>query len=222
MTIVVHHLETSRSHRVLWLFEELELAYELKTYARDPKTMRSPKSACAIHPRGRFPMVEYKGHTLAESGAIIEEVLDDHPRLRPEPGTEAHRRYRYFLHYAEGSLMSPLLVSLITGQLRTKDVPFLVRPIAKAISKNIDAAFTTPELRAHVEFLESELKDRPFLAGDELSGADVQMSFPIEALLSKRGGFDASKAPNLTAYLARLQARPAYQTALAKGGPVLM
>lgn len=219
MDIVVHHLERSRSHRLLWLLEELGLDYELKTYERDPKTMRAPKSATSVHPRGRFPMLEIDGLVLAESGAIVEELLDRHPDagLRPTDA-EGLRRYRYFLHYAEGSLMSPLLVGLITGQLRGKNVPFLVRPIAKAIAGNVDAAYTTPELKAHVAFLEQELAEREYVAGD-FSGADIQLSYPVAALLTRTS---TEAGPKLRAYFERLEARPAYQAALAKGGPVML
>ncbi|MCA9611174.1 MAG: glutathione S-transferase [Sandaracinus sp.] len=215
--ITVHHLERSRSHRVLWLLEELGLPYEVVRYERDPETMRAPEALRKIHPLGKSPVVDVDGVVLAESGAILEELVDlAGGKLRPEAGSEAHRRYRFFLHYAEGSLMPPLLVHLITGQLRTKKIPFLVRPIAKAIAGQIDGAFTNGELASNVAFLEKELASRSFLAGDELSAADVQMSYPVLALLSRSG----APAPAIRAYVARLEARPAYAKAIEVGGPI--
>lgn len=216
-TITVHHLESSRSHRVLWFLEELELPYALKRYARDPETFRAPPELTAVHPLGKSPVVEIDGRKYAESGAILEHLTDlSGGHMRPEPGTEAFDRYRFFLHYAEGSLMPPLLVALITQRLRAK-VPWPVRPIARGIADRIDGAFTKGELAVNTAFLEEELRDRTFLAGDALTAADIQMSFPIEALLS-RGNVDA---PRVRAYLERLRARPAYARALERGGPVL-
>lgn len=217
MKITVHHLERSRSHRVLWMLEELGLPYELVEYRRDPETMRAPAALKKVHPLGKSPVIDVDGVVYAESGAILEQLVDvANGALRPEPGTEAHRRYRFFLHYAEGSLMPPLLVSLITSQLRGKKVPFLVRPIGKAIAAQIDGAFTNAELQSNVAFLEAELASRPFLAGDELSAADVQMSYPVWALLSRSN----APAPNLRAYHERLKARPAYARAIERGGPI--
>lgn len=215
--ITVHHLERSRSHRVLWMLEELGLPYELVEYRRDPETMRAPAELKKVHPLGKSPVVEIDGVVFAESGAILEQLVDvAKGALRPELGSEAHRRYRFFLHYAEGSLMPPLLVSLITGQLRGKKVPFLVRPIGKAIASQIDGAYTNAELRSNVAFLEAELASRPFLAGDELTAADVQMSYPVWALLSRSD----APAPKLRAYYERLKARPAYARAIERGGPI--
>lgn len=217
MKITVHHLERSRSHRVLWMLEELGLPYELVEYRRDPETMRAPAALKKVHPLGKSPVIDVDGVVYAESGAILEQLVDvANGALRPEPGTEAHRRYRFFLHYAEGSLMPPLLVSLITSQLHGKKVPFLVRPIGKAIAAQIDGAFTNAELQSNVAFLEAELASRPFLAGDELSAADVQMSYPVWALLSRSN----APAPNLRAYHERLKARPAYARAIERGGPI--
>lgn len=218
-SITVHHLERSRSHRVLWLLEELALPYELVTYERDPETMRAPRALREIHPLGKSPVVELDGQVLAESGAILEHLVDHAGgTLRPEPGTDAFRRYRFFLHYAEGSLMPPLLVRLITGQLEGKKVPFLVRPIAKGIAAQINRAYTNGELRLHVSYLERELSERPYLTGEELTAADVQMSYPVEALVA-RGGVEA---PNLSAYLQRLRARPGYARAIERGGPIMI
>jgi glutathione S-transferase len=227
--ILVHHLERSRSLRVLWLLEELGAPYVLKEYARHPETMRAPPELRAMHPLGRSPVVTIDGVVLAESGAILEHLVDelgvarvDEPgasRLRPGPGTEAHRRYRFFMHYAEGSLMPPLLVRLITNRLKTAKLPFFVKPVAKGIAAKIDASYTAPEIENHLRFLEGELASRPFFVGDELTAADVQMSYPLEAAAA-RGGLGA-QYPNLTGWLERIHGRPAYRRAVERGGPPL-
>ena len=220
-TITLHHLERSRSHRVLWLLEELGLEYSIERYQRDPKTMRAPGSLKKIHPLGKAPVLQIDDVVVAESGAIMEHVVETvgEGRLRPELGTEAHRRYRFFLHYAEGSLMPPLLVALITSKIRSAPLPFFIKPITKTIANNVDGSFTNGELESHRAFLESELEGREFLTGDELSAADVQMSYPLEAMESRAGFADQ---PRLRGYLERLRARPAYQRAIEKGGPVML
>lgn len=222
VTIVVHHLERSRSHRVLWLLEELGRDYEIVRYERDPKTIRAPAALREIHPLGKSPVVTIDGVAYAESGAILEHLVETfgHGALRPEPGTDEARRYRFFMHYAEGSLMPPLLVAVITGRLRVAPLPFFVRPIARAIAGKIDAQFTEREIDLHSRFLESELAGRDYLAGDALTAADIQMSYPIAAAESRGGGFSAR--PRLAAYLERLRSRPAFQRAVERGGPVLL
>lgn len=222
MTVVVHHLERSRSHRVLWLLEEAGVDYEIKTYKRDPKTMRAPASLREVHPLGKAPVVELDGVVLAESGAIIDTLAERFaPHLAPGKDADADvaRRYRFFMHYAEGSLMTPLFVALLTDKIRNAPVPFFIRPVAKGIAKNVDQAYTQGELRSHMSFLNAELGERPFLCGDALTGADVQMSYPLEAGAS-RIGIDAHR--NIKAYLEKLRAFPAYQRALEKGGPVAL
>ena len=215
--ITVHHLEQSRSHRVLWLLEELEIPYEMKTYARE-RDMRAPASFKKLHPMGKSPLVEIDGEMLAESGAIVEELVDRFgPQLRPEPATPAHWRYRHFVHYAEGSLMPTLLVRLVTHKVKEAKLPFFVRPIANGIVDKIDAQYTQPELDTHLRFLEGELEGRTYFATDELTGADVQMSYPVAALVD-RVGLGAGQ-PNLVAWLERIRARPAYQRAGERGGP---
>ncbi len=217
-TIVVHHLERSRSTRVLWLLEELGLEYAMERHARDPKTIRAPKALEAIHPLGKAPTVVVDGEALAETGAILETLVEElgEGRLRPADPASL-RRYRYFLHYAEGSLMPPLLVKLIFEKIRTAPLPFFVKPIAKGIVGKVQATFFGPELTKHSAFLEAEVAKGDYLAGD-FSAADIQMSYPLEALAT-RGG---TETPNIDAYLARLHARPAYQRALEKGGPVML
>ena len=175
----VHHLENSRSHRIVWLMEELELPYELKIYKRHPKTMRAPEDLKAVHPLGKSPVVTIDDVVLAESGAILEELASG-TALCPEPGTEAYRRYLYWLHYAEGSLMPPLLVALVTSKIRTAKVPFFVKPIASGIVDKIDGQFTNDELDKSFGWCESTLAKQPWFAGDEFSAADIQMSYPLE------------------------------------------
>jgi glutathione S-transferase len=220
--VTVHHLERSRSHRVLWLLEELEAPYEIETYPRDPATMRAPAALKKVHPLGKSPVVEIDGAIYAESGAILEELVErfGEGRLRPEPGGDDHRRYRFFLHYAEGSLMPPLLVRLITDRVKNAKLPFFVKPIAKGIVAKIDGAYTGPEIDNHLRFLESELETREFFAGSELTAADVQMSYPLEAA-RQRGGLGEA-TPNLTGWLARIRERPAYQRAVERGGPAYL
>ena len=218
--IKVHHLNNSRSQRVLWLLEELELPYEIVHYQRDPKTMLAPPSLRAVHPLGKSPVLTTDdGLVLAESGAIIETLVEreGHGRLMPAPGTPEAARYRYFMHYAEGSLMPPLLVKLLFDQVEKAKMPFFARPIARSIAAKAKAGYVTPNLKTHLDFLEGELGKSQWFAGDAFSGADIQMSFPVEAARS-RGGLDGTR-PKLMGYLERIHARPAYQRALERGGP---
>jgi glutathione S-transferase len=215
--IRVHHLNHSRSQRVLWLLEELGAPYEIVRYERDRKTMLAPPELKKVHPLGKSPVVTDGPLVLAESGAIIETLVERHgPQLRPDPGTPAFLRYRYWLHYAEGSLMPPLLLKLVFDEIEKKS-PLLVRPVAKGISAQVKKLLITPNLRQHLDFLEAELADGPWFAGKAFSAADVQMSFPIEAAAA-RAGLDARR-PRLMAWLERIHDRPAYQRALDKGGP---
>ncbi|MBL0945687.1 MAG: glutathione S-transferase [Hydrogenophaga sp.] len=214
--IRVHHLNHSRSQRVLWLLEELGLPYEIVRYERDPKTMLAPPELKKVHPLGKSPVVTDGPLVLAESGAIIETLVERHgPQLRPEPGTPEFQRYRYWMHYAEGSLMPPLLLKLVFDQV--EKAPLIVRPVAKAISATVKGRFITPNLRTHLDFLEAELASSPWFAGPAFSAADVQMSFPIEAAAA-RGGLDNSR-PRLMDWLQRIHDRPAYHRAIDKGGP---
>lgn len=215
--IRVHHLNHSRSQRVLWLLEELGVPYEIVRYERDRKTMLAPPELKKVHPLGKSPVVTDGPLVLAESGAIIETLVERHgPQLRPSPDTPAFLRYRYWLHYAEGSLMPPLLLKLVFDEIEKKS-PLLVRPVTKGISAQVKKLLITPNLRQHLDFLEAELAEGPWFAGKAFSAADVQMSFPIEAAAA-RAGLDASR-PRLMAWLERIHGRPAYQRALDKGGP---
>jgi len=218
--ITVHHLNNSRSQRVLWLLEELELPYEIVHYQRDPKTMLAPPELRKVHPLGKSPVVTTdEGLVLAESGAIIETVIERYGqgRLAPVTGSEQALRYRYWLHYAEGSAMPPLLLKLIFDKIENAKMPFFIKPIAKGIAGKAKAGFVSPNIRTHLDFMEGELGRSDWFAGTEFTGADIQMSFPVEAARA-RGGLDESR-PRLMAWLARIHARPAYQRALERGGP---
>ncbi len=217
--ITVHHLNNSRSQRVLWLLEELGLPYEIRHYQRDPVTMLAPPDLRAVHPLGKSPVITEGDATVAESGAIIEYLLEVHGagRLRPAAGTPQARRFTYWLHFAEGSAMPPLLLKLVFARVQSAPMPFFVKPIARGIAAKVLQSFVEPNLKAQLDFLEAELAQRPWFAGDDFSAADIQMSFPIEAA-AQRAGLDASR-PRLMDWLRRIHARPAYRRALERGGP---
>jgi len=215
--ITVHHLNNSRSQRVLWLLEELALPYRIEHYQRNATTNLAPPELLKVHPLGKSPVITDGDATVAETGAVIEYLVDRAGgRLRPASGTPEHRRYTYWLHFAEGSAMSPLLLTLILGRIR-KSGPFFVRPIARKIADGVLGTFVTPNIQRQLAFIESELGQRPWLAGSEFSAADVMMSFPLEVAVV-RGGLDA-RYVQINGWLARIHARPAYQTALKNGGP---
>jgi glutathione S-transferase len=216
--ITVHHLNNSRSQRVLWLLEELGLEYEIKFYQRNPKTMLAPPELLAVHPLGKSPVITDGDITVAESGAIVEYLLEryDDGRLLPPAGTPERLRYRYWLHYAEGSAMPLLLLQLIFSRL-PKAVPALIRPIARMIADGFKGRMITPQLGRHLQYMENELGQGGWFAGAAFSAADIQMSFPVEGLRS-RGGLD-QRYPRLLHYLETIHARPAYQRALERGGP---
>ncbi len=217
--ITVHHLENSRSQRILWLLEELEIPYEMKRYMRDKKTMLAPPDLKRVHPLGKSPVLTDDGTTAAETGAIIEYILEKYGngRLMPPPHTPEHLRYTYWLHYAEGSAMTPLLLKLIFSRLSGPQAPFLARPILRRISKRVQSAFIDPQIALHVGYWEQELSKSAWFAGADFTAADIQMSFPIEAA-SARGGAK-NLHPNLASFLDRIHARPAYKRALERGGP---
>jgi glutathione S-transferase len=220
--ITVHHLNNSRSQRVLWLLEELGLPYQVQRYQRDPVTMLAPPALRAIHPLGKSPVLTDGDLTIAESGAIIDYLVEQYKpvgggSIVPEAGTPQRLRYRYWLHYAEGSFMPPLLLKLIFGRLASPPMPALLRPLASLIAKGVQSKYIDPQLRLHLAYLEAELDKNTWFAGDTFSAADIQMSFPIEAARS-RGGLDG-RYPNLMKFLETIHARPAYQRALEQGGP---
>ncbi len=216
--IVVHHLNNSRSQRVLWLLEELGLDYDIKRYERDKKTMLAPPELRKVHPLGKSPVLTDGDLKLAESGAIIEYLVERYGDgcLAPARELPAYLRYRYWLHYAEGSLMPPLLLKLVFDKIETSPMPFFAKPIAKAISGKAKSTFIMPQINAHLDYLEVELGKAKWFVGDKFTAADVQLSFPIEAAAA-RGGLDAGR-PRLMDYLQRIHARPAYQRAIERGG----
>lgn len=201
--ITVHHLNNSRSQRVLWLLEELELDYKIKHYSRDPKTGRAPASLKTVHPLGRSPIVTYRGKTIAETGAIIEYVIHEHGngRLSPPQDSQAYRHYIHFLHYGEGSAMLPQLLQLYTSYLGEAAAP--LQPIINH------------EMKTHFDYMEYHLTGHTYFAGDELSGADIQMVFPLEA--AKKHGRLKGYAACLD-FVERMHTRPAYLRALKRGG----
>jgi glutathione S-transferase len=216
--ITVHHLNNSRSQRILWLLEELGLAYEVVRYARDPATMRAPEALRRIHPLGKSPVITENGQTVAESGAIIEYLLETHGqgRLIPPAGTPDRQRYRYWLHYAEGSAMPLLLLKLVFMRMGQAPMPFFAKPIARVIAKKGQAMMVDPQLKTHMDYWEAELGRSDWFAGPEMTGADIQMSFPLEAATARAG---AGNYPKIKAFLDRIHARPAYGRALEAGGP---
>jgi len=216
--LTVHHLNNSRSQRVLWLLEELGLDYEIKFYERDAKTMLAPPELRSVHPLGKSPVVTDGELNLAESGAIVEYLIEQYGsgRLIPEPASAQRLRYRYWMHYAEGSFMPPLLLKLVFDQIAKAKMPFFAKPIAKGIAAKATGGFVQPQINRHLDYLEAELGKSTWFAGEELTGADIQMSFPLEAA-SVRGGLNASR-PRLMAWLARIHERPAYKRALERGG----
>jgi len=219
MPITVHHLAYSRSLRILWLLEELGLEYTLVRYERD-ENFRAPPSLEKAHPLGRAPVVEVDGVVLAESGAIIEHFADRSSerdvRLRPS-SAEGLREYRFFLHYAEGSAMPPLLVQLLVDRVRSAPMPFFIKPVARGIAAKLESSYSGPAITRHFGFVEQTLSQRQYFAGDEFSGADIQMFYPVEAALSRGRG----EWPALRAWRERVTQRDAYRRAVQKGGPAL-
>jgi glutathione S-transferase len=216
--ITVHHLNDSRSQRVLWLLEELGLPYEIKHYQRDRATMLAPETLRQVHPLGKSPVITDGDVTVAESGAIIEYLVERYGNGRLVPTDAADRlRLRYWMHFAEGSAMPPLLLKLVFMKISSTRMPFFVKPIARGISARVLGTLVDPNLKRQLDFMEAELGKSEWFAGNEFSAADIQMSFPLEAS-AQRAGLDASR-PRLMAYLKRIHARPAYLRALERGGP---
>lgn len=217
--IVVHHLNNSRSQRVLWLLEELGLAYTVKRYERDPQSMLAPPELRQVHPLGKSPVIVDGDLTLAESGAIVEYLVSRYGegRLTPAANSAERQQYRYWMHYAEGSAMPPLLLKLVFDRIEQTKVPFFVRPIVRGIVRKVRDGYVLPQIRQHLDFMEAELSKSTWFAGAEFTAADIQMSFPLEAAAA-RGGLDDQR-PKLMQFLKTIHARPAYQRALAQGGP---
>ncbi len=219
-TITVHHLDNSRSQRVLWLLEELGLPYQIEHYKRDAKTMLAPASLRKVHALGKSPVITDGETTVAESGAIIEYLIERHGggRLVPAAGTPERLRYTYWLHFAEGTAMPPLLIKLVCDRVASAPMPFFAKPIARAIAGKVLATLVEPNLKRQFDFMESELASRAWFAGNEFSAADIQMSFPLEAA-AQRAGLDGKRWPGLKGFLERIHTRPAYARALERGGP---
>ena len=216
--LTVHHLNNSRSQRVLWLLEELGVPYEIKRYQRDPKTMLAPPELRVVHPLGKSPVVTDDGQTLAESAAIIEYLLERYGQGRFEPpaGTPERQKFRYWMHYAEGSAMPPSLLKLVALRIGSAPMPFFAKPIAKKISSTLQSTFIDPQIALHMGFIEDSLCATGWFAGNEFTAADIQMSFPVEAATA-RGNRD-TKYPSVARFLDTIHARPAYQRALERGG----
>jgi len=217
--LTVHHLENSRSQRILWLLEELGLDYDIRRYERDPVTSLAPPELIAVHPLGKSPVITDNGRTVAESGAIVDYLLERYGagRLVPAPDTPELLRYRYWLHYAEGSFMPLMVMSLIVGRMESANMPFFVRPVAKAIARRVKSSYLAPNIDRNMAFLEQSLNESQWFAGENFTAADIQMSFPVEAA-AKRVGL-ATGYPKLSAYLERIHERAAFKRAVERGGP---
>ncbi len=226
--IVVHHLEQSRSQRVLWLLEELGLPYEIKRYPRDPKSRLAPPELKKVHPLGKSPVSTDGDLVLAESGAILEYLAETYgtqakgeaAQLLAVPGSAEYRQLRFWMHYAEGSLMNWLVMKLVFMTIPRQPMPFFVRPIARKLCAAVQAKLIDPNLKSAMEFIESHLAKNAWFAGERLTLADFQMSFAVAALLSR--GDAAGQCPHIAAWLKRVEARPAWQRGITKGGPLLM
>ncbi len=215
--IIVHHLNNSRSQRVLWLLEELGAPYEVKRYARDAQTQLAPPELKAVHPLGKSPVITDGDKTIAETGAIIDYLVDTYGqgRLIPAAGSADRLRYTYWLHYAEGSAMTPLLLRLLFTIIPQR-APGLIRPLIKAVLGKADQTIVAPQLKSHFDYWDAELAASGWFAGPDFTAADIIMSFPLEAAASRAG---AGERPRVRAFLERIHARPAYQRALEVGGP---
>lgn len=216
--ITVHHLDNSRSQRILWMLEELGVPYEIQYYQRDPDTMQAPESLKKVHPLGKAPIITDGDQVVAESGLIIDYLARTHGKgILPVPDSgQAWLDYHYWLHYAEGSLMPPLLMRLVFEKVKSSPMPFIIKPVAKGIADKTNERFIGPMIDTHLDFVEDHLSRNTWFMGDQLSGADIQMSFPLEASLAR--GIIGKNRPNITAWVERVHARSAYKRALERGG----
>ncbi len=215
--IIVHHLNNSRSQRVLWLLEELGIPYEVKRYERDAKTMLAPPELRAIHPLGKSPVISDAGKTIAETGTIVEYLIETYGggRFIPAAGTDERLRYNYWMHYSEGSAMPLLVMKLIFSRLpKASQMPRLLRPIAEMITGGFSKFYIDPQIQDHLALWEAELAKSACFAGPEITGADIMMIFPTEA-----AGAEATLPPRVSAWQKVIYTRPAYQAALERGGP---
>jgi len=219
--IRVHHLEKSRSHRILWLLESLNLDYELEVYQRDSKTQQAPEALKKVHPLGKSPVLTDGELTIAESGAIIDYVVNRYDDGQRQPAADAGEEwvnYRYWLHYAEGSLMPLLVMGLVFSQV-PKQSPWFVKPLAKGISDTVRKRFIQPQLTQHMDMIEQHLKTRGHFAGEWPSGADIQMSFPLQALKATQS---LSAYPSIAAFVDRVESDPAWKRVVERAGPLTM
>ena len=216
--IIVHHLENSRSQRILWLLEELGIDYEIRRYGRDSQTGLAPPELLDVHPLGKAPVITDGEKTIAESGAIIEYLMYEYDdgRLRPHEGTDERLAYNYWLHYAEGTFAPLMILSLILGRIDEAPMPFFLRPVAKGITQKVRDAYLDANVRRNLEFMEATLQKSRWFCGNTFTAADVQMSFALEAAEVRTDLTD--DYPHLAGFLETSRARPAYQRALDKGG----
>jgi len=214
--LTLHHLNNSRSQRVLWLLEELGIEYEIKHYQRNSETQLAPDSLKAIHPLGKSPLLTDGDTVIAESAVIIDYLISKFGKQFQVEDADAKRQVDYWMHFAEGSLMPPMLLRLIFVKIKSSPMPFFVKPIAKGIADKVLKSFVNPNIKASSQFIEDSLKDKSWLVADQLTAADFQMSFPLEASVA-RGVIDDSY-PNINAYVDRIHQRPAYQASLIKAG----
>ena len=219
--ITVHHLDHSRSQRILWLLEELGLPYDIRFYKRQAD-MLAPPELKAIHPLGKSPVIQdslLPGRAIAETGAIMDYLLTQYGRgaLMPELGTPERLDYTYWMYAAEGTFMTPLLLKLITDSIGPK-APLFVRPVAQGIARALRKMLVTPNLQAHSQFWEDALSHAPWFCGDDFTAADIMMSFPVEAAAGRAGAADK---PHIRAWLKAIHQRPAYRRALDRGGPYI-
>ena len=222
--ITVHHLNNSRSQRILWMLEELNQEYEIIGYERDLKTLQGPESLRNIHPLGKSPVItddsSGKQILIAESGAIVEYLLQNYGKnsslVIPETGSQQERDYLYWLHFSEGSLMPPLLLRLIFERVKKARVPFFVKPITKAVADKVLTEYVNPNINRLLDFIEASLKGKNWFLGNQLSGADIQMSFPLETSLAR--GLVNEHYTCIQSYVERIHEQPGYQAALKKGG----
>ena len=219
--LTIHHLENSRSQRILWLLEELGVEYQIKRYQRDKTTNLAPPELLQVHPLGKSPVITDGDLTIAESGLITEYLIETYGkgRLAPAVGSPQHLQYRYWLHYAEGSFMPLMILTLILGKIENAPVPFFIKPIARKLASKARDAYSGPNVIRHMQYLEDTLTNSAWFCGDEMTGADIMMSFPVEAAAQRVELGD--KYPALQGFLDRIKALPAYQRAIEKGGPYI-
>lgn len=217
--ITLHHLENSRSQRIIWLLEELGVDYRIERYHRDPKTSLAPEALKKIHPLGKSPVITDGDNTIAESGLIVEYLLKTYgnDRFLPADNSPEYWQYLYWLHYSEGTLMPLMVMSLIFNKIKTAPMPFFIRPIAKGIADQVMKSYVGPNMANNLRVIEEHLGRHTWFAGEQMSGADFQMIFPLEASLNR--AIQAADFPHIAAYVQRIHALPTYQTALQKGGP---